>query len=444
MTTRGILLSKDLKLLLNNPTYSDLKILCEDEVIVYGNKAILAARCEVLDKLLFNGMKETNQSQIKFPVIKSTPMLIVMEYLYTGVLNNNEMEIKLAKDNVVEAYHASDYFQFSTNSVENIAPELLTNAVRKMTSKADNELIRLLTSCVAKVPLDTLGHDKLSVEALKCLLRQTFDTKELFVTPEYSIFRYVVIRITNNLSKDLDEDEEDRKKYEEARPLIIENLLPLLKFIDLRRIDVNLLIDVIEPLNLIPVSTLLDVYRFQAREKRSLSPTRRAPLTKWNINWDKQCIGSNLVITKDNNNCVVESSKTGINVHNNVRANFLICDEGIFEWDVVVEEICIYAWVGIATEKGLDYSIFAGQQTCAWVLGSSGKCYHNNTRTNYASEFSSGTRITVHLDMTNKTCAFSINGVKYPNVANWTNLPSRVYPIASINQPEQSKKLQRI
>ncbi|CAG8612884.1 10863_t:CDS:1, partial [Rhizophagus irregularis] len=56
--TRGYSLEQDLKLLINNPKYSDLEILCEDEKKLHACRAILAARSEVFESLLYNGMKE--------------------------------------------------------------------------------------------------------------------------------------------------------------------------------------------------------------------------------------------------------------------------------------------------------------------------------------------------------------------------------------------------
>src|ERR1043166_3325619 len=129
---RGSSLEKDLKLLINNPKYSDIEILCDDKKL-YGNRAILAARSEVFDGLLYNGMKESYEKQISFPTINSTAMKIVLEYTYTGSVKES-----LTKDNIAEAFHAADYFQLSglqdlitntvknANYIENYSPELLS------------------------------------------------------------------------------------------------------------------------------------------------------------------------------------------------------------------------------------------------------------------------------------------------------------------------------
>src|SRR3990170_8289924 len=97
--TKGYSLRQDLKTLINNPKYSDVEILCQDGKKFYGCRAILAARSEVFDRLLYNGMKESYEKQISFPKINSAGMEIVLEYTYTGSVD----EESLTKDNVVEA-----------------------------------------------------------------------------------------------------------------------------------------------------------------------------------------------------------------------------------------------------------------------------------------------------------------------------------------------------
>ncbi|CAB5183132.1 hypothetical protein RhiirA1_423304 [Rhizophagus irregularis] len=479
---RGCSLINDLKFLINNKNYSDIKIICQDDSIIYGNRAILAARSNVLDRLLFNGMKESTINEIRFPEINFNAMEIILEYLYTENFESDSISLDIS----IEAYHAADYFQleilqekivnFVKKSLKEhhqqcdlkekgriLAPVLLSKAVEKMSPLADNEMIKLIIEWISKTPLETIGFDNLSFQALQCLLSQTYSTQNPFVTSEYMVFRYSVIQAANNISEnaisiiekllpnfddlkkknnnnnfneECNENDYDEyfSQFEEFRLEIKEMLSIILPFIDLRRIDINILVDKIEPLQLLPTPLLLDAYRFQAREKKSLPHIRGIPLFDWNLQWDKIAKGSNLILKEYNT--VVESNPGGLNTtHQNIRANNIINGEGIYEWEVIIEETCIYAWVGVCTERGLDYNIFAGQQSCAWVLGSSGKCYHNNIGSHYVSEFSSGTKIIVHLNMTERSIAFSVNGVMHPPVSTWDNLPSKLYPIVSLNSP---------
>src|SRR3954452_7470247 len=122
---RGYSLEQDLSLLINNPKYSDIEILCEDEKKLHGSRAILAARSEVFDRLLYNGMKETYEKQISFPKINSSGMEIILEYTYTGLIK----EESLTKDNVVEAFYAADYFQLP--NVQDFIIKTVKNTLEK-------------------------------------------------------------------------------------------------------------------------------------------------------------------------------------------------------------------------------------------------------------------------------------------------------------------------
>ena len=37
--------------------------------------------------------------------------------------------------------------------------------------------------------------------------------------------------------------------------------------------------------------------------------------------------------------------------------------------------------------------------------------------------------------MNKRTCAFTVNGTKYPEVSIWNNLPSRLHPVVSLRYP---------
>src|SRR4051795_9895866 len=123
--TRGYSLEQDLKLLINNPKYSDIEILCQDEKKLYGCRAILAARSDVFNSLLYNGMKETYNNQISFPKINSSGMEIVLEYIYTGSIK----EESLNKDNIVESFCAADYFQFP--DLQDIITDTVKDTLKK-------------------------------------------------------------------------------------------------------------------------------------------------------------------------------------------------------------------------------------------------------------------------------------------------------------------------
>src|SRR5204863_722631 len=164
----------DLKLLLNNPKYSDTELLCEDGKKFYCCSAILAARSEVFDGLLYNGMKESYENQISFSTINSSGMEIILEYIYTGSIKKNY----LTKDNIVETYCAADYFQLSgfqelimktlknileINYTKNYSPELLSKVAEIIPLSEENILLNFLVKEVATISLNNIEFGRLSI-----------------------------------------------------------------------------------------------------------------------------------------------------------------------------------------------------------------------------------------------------------------------------------------
>src|SRR6266496_6647430 len=211
--TRGYSLEQDLRLLINNPKYSDIEILCEDEKKLHGCRAILAARSEVFDRLLYNGMKESYENQISFPKINSAGMEIILEFTYTGSIK----EESLTEDNTVEAFYAADYFQLpdlqdfimktlkntlKKNHIENYSTKLLSKVAEIMPLSEENILLDSLVEVVATIPLNTVEFGRLSIKALQYLLSCTYEKEKPFVTPEYEVFRYSAILAAKQVSND--------------------------------------------------------------------------------------------------------------------------------------------------------------------------------------------------------------------------------------------------
>ena len=73
-------------------------------------------------------------------------------------------------------------------------------------------------------------------------------------------------------------------------------------------------------------------------------------------------------------------------------------------------------------------------QSTEWSLSSTGSCSNININ-DYCPSFEDGAKITVHLNMTTRACAFTVNGIKYPEVRAWDNIPSKVHPVVSLCYP---------
>jgi hypothetical protein len=462
--TRGYSLKQDLRLLVNNPKYSDIEILCEDEKKLYGCRAILAARSEVFDRLLYNGMKESYENQISFPKINSAGMEIILEYTYTGSIK----EESLTKDNIIETFYAADYFQLSDlqdlimktfkstlekNSTENYSPELLSKFAEKIPLTENNSFLNLLVEAVAFIPLNNIEFGRLSIAGLRYFLSCTYEKQKPFATSEYEVFRYSAIIAARQVSNDayktlmkrlptleqISQVEnsvqiENKDKFIINHQEVVKELKPLVEFINLRRIKGRMLVNFIEPLEIIPNEVILNVYRYKVLSDNSdLSDIRGIPIIYTNCVWDESTCGSKLIF--EDNNKVVYAPNDLTSTWNNVRAKMALENEGIFEWDVIIEKDCDSFWVGVCSSENFDYESFAGDQSTGWVLGSGGVSCNSDDYITYCPSFGDGAKITVHLDMNKKTCAFTVNGAKYPEVPEWDNLPSKLYPIVSLNFP---------
>ncbi|CAG8615183.1 586_t:CDS:2 [Acaulospora colombiana] len=147
-----------------------------------------------------------------------------------------------------------------------------------MSSSADNGIIDFLVDSVSRLSLDTIEPDRLSFQALQCLLSKSNDEKKEFATSEYSLLRISILLAAKKVSQEaVDALEKRLPVWDKVKDefdfnnnnivnindncaSIAGNLTPLLEFIDLRRIDGKILTDIIEPLDLIPSKKLMEVY----------------------------------------------------------------------------------------------------------------------------------------------------------------------------------------
>ncbi|RGB27920.1 hypothetical protein C1646_768464 [Rhizophagus diaphanus] len=97
---------------------------------------------------------------------------------------------------------------------------------------------------------------------------------------------------------------------------------------------------------------------------------------------------------------------------------------GKYKWDVIIEKTGTRYVVGVCDSENFNYGAFAGDQRDACVFDSN--CFYLTISRN--------TKITVHLDMNKRTCAFTIDGRRYSEVSTY-NLSSKLYPVVSLYYP---------
>jgi hypothetical protein len=429
---RGNLLENDLRLLINNPKYSDIEILCENKIKLYGIKAILAARSEVLDKLLYNGMKESYEKQISFSNINSSVMEIILEYIYTGSIKKES----LTKDNMIEVFFAADYFQLLNlqeiiiNLIKDMdyAAELLSKFIEMMPLLKDHILLNSLIDKIAVMKLNTIEFGKLSIAGLQYLLSDTYEAMKPFETTEYEVFRYSAILVAKKVSSDafetlmerlptlehLENSTQVENKSIPDQQKIAKELKPLIKFIDFSKIKGKVLADIIEPLKIIPTKIITNAYRQKSRLDYADTHEIRGIR---NID-ESVCvwIDSKVSGLSIEENCKVANIKNDDDLIYNIAAKMIIDSTGIFEWDVIIEEACSDdIWIGVCEnwfyednndvsrddeEYGYD-EILSTQ----WLLSSYGSCHNYDKTADYCPSFRNDiAKITVHLDMNKRAC----------------------------------------
>ena len=94
-----------------------------------------------------------------------------------------------------------------------------------------------------------------------------------------------------------------------------------------------------------------------------------------------------------------------------VRAKLMFRDKGIFEWDIIIEKMASFTWVGVCT-KNFDYKTFP-KHLSGIILQSTGFISKNY----YCRSFGDGAKITLHLDMNKRTLTFTVNGIKYSEIS---------------------------
>ncbi|CAG8714736.1 33599_t:CDS:1 [Gigaspora margarita] len=485
LQARGEFLGSDLRVMFNNPVYSDIIITCKDGGVLYGSKLLLAARSDVFANLFLKSNNEkkptNNDDYISFPEFNSKTILIILEYLYMG---NITMET-LTLNNVVEAYFAADYFlliqledmiiSFLDNalkcSADNcLAAKLLTQATEFMLPSTDDILYQTLYKCLIVTPLETINFGILNHEGLQFILSPKEIEIEEFASPEYSVFRYIILWAANKISQDvvayfesllptsdqaehLDVLQLDRLRraheinhykskelYESIFPLISS----LLKWVDFKLIHPSILANIIEPLDFVSSETLIDAFRHQTKLPPGVGPKRnRGIITakpgNLKLQWDQYAHGPSIFVLENNTVLKSRSKKSEF-----ARTTLPIRGNDIYEWDIIIEEDCKYFWIGVCAERRFEvnYSNWLGGEIYGYTLGSNGSLAHNRGPNNekslknsiiYGTKFGKNSCITVHLDMGNRTLSFSINGVKYGDA--FTDLPSEVYPAVSLKRP---------
>ncbi|BFI22627.1 hypothetical protein MPTK1_8g14270 [Marchantia polymorpha subsp. ruderalis] len=471
----------DQRKMLNNLEFSDVVFLCGDGLKVHACRIVLCARSPVLKSMLMNGMVESRLSEISLPEIDSPVLLSIFEFLYTGTMVEHA---PVSWRKAFEVISAARFFLLQ--KLEEIVWEFLVDGTFDtpidMTVAASNlsvamdfpsisdsmeaiplELVRILSSkCLEPVHLRNL-----SGKAFQFFLSKTKKEVEETGSPilslgEYLRFRQIILWCTCHVSEEEEAEEivrpylpdakkalhllkdqnmefaspiqdacpeEGSSQYEQFSLLkseIASSVASLISMVDLRRIHPELLIKVIEPLELIPCVNFMDALRFHALQRPRVAKGT----------WEEGAHASFYRIGRDRS--VIEKCDFGTGF---ARASNAICQPyGIYEWDIVIEELCyqfcevgIYKVSSLSSGKPNFNGASLTQQSTGWALRMDDRGTLINQCNvlgfpwmSYGKKFGyADARVRVSLDMFERSCSYSIDRQKF-GVA-WNSLPEGIY-----------------
>ncbi|CAB4416436.1 unnamed protein product [Rhizophagus irregularis] len=303
-------------------------------------------------------------------------------------------------------------------------------------------MVHILVQCVAKNKLEKRDRDSLSLEGLRYLLKKTFDARIPFATSEFNIWGYSLMKAirtvtqTNTLVEQILNDE---SSFSTCEPQVIEeiknHMTPLIDYINLNRMDAEE-IKHIELFNIHTIEKLKNVYRSVAVNEES-EFIRGIPVFRWrNDNVDN-------TVNVYNDGFTVETVLLSVPILRDLRSrevtilgDLMFKGRGIYEWNILIDKMYKQIYIGTCgiNENLNNDSLLANfpfNYRHGWVLGSDGYVYHHRTQKWYDAKFREGDKVTVRLDMRNRTCAFSVNDIRKLIVSEW-EIPSQVYPIVSL------------
>ncbi|CAM6089986.1 unnamed protein product [Calypogeia fissa] len=476
----------DVRRMINNPDYSDLVFLCQDGARVHASRLFLVARCPYFNRMLMNGMVESRLSEISLPLVSSTVLLSVLEFLYTGALVEHAPEnwkrafeiIGAAKFFLLDNLQliVLEYLVSATTEVESdltAAAKFLSVAVEFNNIFDSMDIIpRDLVSILNSRFLTPDAVQALTDKAFHYFLQKTRNDRadvRILSFDEYLRLRQVILwcacRILPSTAEEVDAFLPDVK----ASLSMLKNPLPLengstsvfhphealyqnddlgravadfLPMVDLRRIHPELLIMVIEPLELISSAHMMEAMRFHALQRSRKASEKKAH--EWHFRGSRNTD----IYSVCRDGSVIEQIGLGIGF---VRYTIAINRPyGIYEWDIVIEKVCdLFCEIGIHHESNKPHveGSSLAEQPGGWALrmDHGGVCINRRgthkvqqgdpgfvpygkdcSQKLYGKDFGhKHTRVRVHLDMFERTCSFSVDKENF-GVA-WSNLPDGTY-----------------
>ena len=243
--------------------YSDIVLVVGDTHRIPAHKVILAARSEYFRALLFGGMRESTQAEIK---LVDTPLVAfkhLLRYIYTGNMSLNSVKEDLILD-ILGLAHLYGFLELETSISDYLKAVLSVRTVCLIYDTASlyqlNGLDTAALMFMDRHAMEVLGHESflsLSEAAVRSII-----SRDSFCAAEVDIFRAIAAWSRANPSTDIQ---------------------PILGEIRLSLVTITDLLKVVRPTELMPADILLDAIQSKTEMKDTELKYRGYKLPEENI-----------------------------------------------------------------------------------------------------------------------------------------------------------------
>ncbi|XP_015927738.1 speckle-type POZ protein B-like [Parasteatoda tepidariorum] len=134
-------LQSDLKGLLKNNFYADIKFLIGDDIL-HAHKNILCSRSVVFKKMFEQNMKENKDSTVEITDIQKPVFEAFLSFLYTGTIRNNELDIVMSLYSVADKYAVETLVKTCSNLLVGYLSDKTVPLILKLADKHNDATLK--------------------------------------------------------------------------------------------------------------------------------------------------------------------------------------------------------------------------------------------------------------------------------------------------------------
>jgi hypothetical protein len=404
-------LNRAIRNLLSNSSFSDVNLQGTDGLTIPAHRAILAARSQVFEKLLFGSFTEASNKEIRMG-FDGRVLQAIVEYCYTDevALLGEQTEDPCSMEQIETITNlaaAADYFCFP--KLHNAITDWVLLKIDKNRQLALGFLITAnnsgATPNLLRAAMDTIQNDfdvcglKDSKDFLGHLtpdLLEQIVSSEAILADEVELFSLVASWVDCNCDSCGDESAGNSIFTREKRKEVASELVE--KHICLELIIPSHLRDIVELAGIVSSEKLLEAYKTRSLSMESgiAPPCKR----KKRECWESSNQGDFTCTKAGNGSELLQCRRMA---------------SGIHSWSIKVVKMCIptnTCWLGVALATDPpDRNKWLGRQATGWVLGCNGYARHAEARKNTHLLYREGSVVKFRLDLTQQgTLSGSVDG----------------------------------